>query len=382
MRERKLIIRAISAVVTLLMAQFSPLLAQDSKPRGIIVHDPSNLGAKFAQAEVFSNVTQFAVATNVISPDGKKTQILNNRIKALVSFPANGSSPREYETVADELKQIAPKYPLASSLLSENERILRKRAEELREQHRENMAYIAQELQQEAQRKKRIEALRQHRNNQIGRIITFKDNEGKLYENVKLEVIEPDGITIRSGAEKKKILFTAVSEEVREFLGYDPNIAADYIRTVKEKEDKARRMAQAEAERKEREKMAEEQAELKKARIELQKQLKAQALSQFGRFLERAKRGDAAAQFWVAFAYYDGQTSVERDGVDHTVNTVLKDEGAYLAWLYCASFNGFPQAIELINQMEIYLKLRGGVKLAEAERAREKGRMMFEQHGK
>ena len=270
-KQMKSLFSTVTALILALSASFLNLHSQEKLAKGIIIYDPSKLGDEFAQAQVFFEIIPHGVTTDIVTSEGEKIKIVSGQIQALVNFPFESYSPEEWQTVADKLGELAPKYPRVKSILQELETVARKHAVVLSNIHAE-----------EAQRKQRIEALEAHQAKQIGRVITFKDNAGESYENVKLEAIEPDGITISDSGARKKILFTEVSEEVRKFLGYDPKAAAEYIEEKKEREEQERRLAaakiaqekQLEAERRKRQEMAQAAAQTARARAEEDKKVR------------------------------------------------------------------------------------------------------------
>ncbi|MDA8909235.1 hypothetical protein N9I65_03565 [bacterium] len=219
--------------------------------KGIIIYDPSNLGDDFTVAKTFKSAAAFGVSTTVEFSDGTKDQILNKLIRNVIPFPTGSALSQEYITTADSLKQLAATYPRALNILSANESLMRAKAAKLG----------------------RIEALRAHQAKQVGRVVSFSDNNGEAYENVTLREIEPDGITINAGGEPKKLSFTILPKEIQDFLGYDPVVASDYALAVQKREEESQRLAAAqaaqakvmEARRREAEAMAAAQAEREQA---------------------------------------------------------------------------------------------------------------------
>ena len=260
----KTLFLAITLNIVALSSPFWSLYSQEVRqPRGIVIYDPSKLGDKFGQAKIYSQMTPHGISTDIVTTDGERIKIVGGQLLSLVQFPTN-SSPEEWRTVADKLGELASKYPLASKRLLDEESAARNKVEMFTKIAAEE-ALRKQRIQaEETLRKQRIEALKAHQAKQIGRTITFSDNAGKAYTNVRLEAISPVGITISDSGEQKRVPFTEVSKEIQAFLGYDPKVAAEYIQEIREKEDHERRIAaaklaqeeQQESERRKREEMA------------------------------------------------------------------------------------------------------------------------------
>jgi hypothetical protein len=53
---------------------------------------------------------------------------------------------------------------------------------------------------------------------------------GRIYTNVEIRQIEPDGLTFRHDGGATKILFPDLPEEIQQRYGYNPRIAARYQR--------------------------------------------------------------------------------------------------------------------------------------------------------
>jgi uncharacterized protein YkvS len=211
---------------------------------GIIVYDPSGLGVDFTLAKHYRSVQTFGQTTTVNFSDGTKSVVKNSLIRNLISYPAESASSKEISTVADLVKELASTYPQSSAFLSQQESLLR-----------------------EAERKALlVEAQRLHQAKQVGRVVSFNDNAGKVYSNVKIEVIEPDGITIAGEGGRQKIEFINLPKEIQAFLGYDPQIAADYIVAVQKREADQKRLEAAQlAENARREAVRIEQERMKAA---------------------------------------------------------------------------------------------------------------------
>ena len=245
----KTLFLAITLNIVALSSPFWSLYSQEVRqPRGIVIYDPSKLGDKFGQAKIYSQMTPHGISTDIVTTDGERIKIVGGQLLSLVPFPTN-SSPEEWRAVADKLGELASKYPLASKRLLDEESAARNKVETFTKIAAEE-ALRKQRIQaEETLRKQRIEALKAHQAKQIGRTITFSDNAGKAYTNVRLEAISPVGITISDSGEQKRVPFTEVSKEIQAFLGYDPKVAAEYTR-IKEREEREQR------ERKELERLA------------------------------------------------------------------------------------------------------------------------------
>jgi len=187
---------------------------------GIIVYDPSGLGPDFTTAKQYRSVQAFGQTTTVNFSDGTKSVIKNSLIRNLIAYPADSASSMELSNVADVLKELASAYPQSGAFLSQQESLLREAAKK---------AYL-------------VEAQRLHQSKQVGRVVSFNDNAGKVYSNVRIDQIEPDGITINRGGEPEKIQFTNLPKEIQDFLGYDPVISVEYVAAVKRRETEKQRL--------------------------------------------------------------------------------------------------------------------------------------------
>lgn len=187
---------------------------------GIIVYDPSGLGPDFTTAKHYRSVQAFGQTTTVNFSDGTKSVVKNSLIRNLIAYPAESAPSTELSDVADLLKGLASTYPQSRAFLSQQESLLREAAKK---------AYL-------------VEAQRLHQSKQVGRMVSFKDNAGKVYSDVRIDQIEPDGITINRGGEPQKIQFTNLPKEIQDFLGYDPEIAVEYVAAVKRREAEKQRL--------------------------------------------------------------------------------------------------------------------------------------------
>lgn len=64
--------------------------------------------------------------------------------------------------------------------------------------------------------------------------------EGRTYKNIKVTLVEPDGVTISHSAGVCKIAFPDLPKEWQEKYGYDPGKAAAYQQEVREREQQRR----------------------------------------------------------------------------------------------------------------------------------------------
>lgn len=190
---------------------------------GIIVYDPSGLGVDFTIAKHYRSFQAFGQTTTVNFSDGTKLVVKNSLIRNLIPYPAESASSKELSSLADQLKELASTYPQSRTFLSQQESLLR-----------------------DAEKNARlVEAQRLHQAKQVGRVVSFNDKAGKTYSNVRIDQIEPDGITISVEGGRQKIQFTDLSNEIQAFLGYDAKISAEYIVAVQRREAERQRVEAA-----------------------------------------------------------------------------------------------------------------------------------------
>jgi hypothetical protein len=210
--------------------------------------DRSGLGENFVTMLECKSVVNFGISATIVTSNGEKFQIPARFVRGQVELPKPADSKANIENVIAQLKGLSGKYPQADRAIES----------------------LVARLEQQAMNAVVTPAPVAP----VGQGAEITDLTGKIYKNVTVRKVDPDGLLIAHSGGVKKLAFTELSEEFQAKYGYDPAKAERFAKEQAALQAAARQQAMEQSRiREEEAKKAREMAALLQSAVRIHFQI-------------------------------------------------------------------------------------------------------------